>query len=210
MLWSTLTGALALAISALAVKQHQQNEKAWALVRELASHSTAQYERFYGLTHRARAGARTCDVGRLAAAEAPARELMRVYPTYSFDWNYGNAIHYANLVLGRLALRSGDTEQAKRYLLKAGQTPGSPQLGDYGPDMTLARELLDRGQKRAVLQYFDLCNRFWRNEKRNCIAAWTDEINGGRAPDFGNFAGPLPQPEKGWTCEVLEAGTERP
>ena len=38
------------------------------------------------------------------------------------DWNYGNAIHLANLVLGKIRLINDDLEQAKDYLLKAGRT----------------------------------------------------------------------------------------
>ena len=42
--------------------------------------------------------------------------------------NYGDIIHHCNETLGRIALREGKLEVAKAYLLKAGQTPGSPML----------------------------------------------------------------------------------
>lgn len=48
------------------------------------------------------------------------------------------------------------------HLGKAGETPGSPQLGSYGPKMTLARELLALGRKDAVRSYLDACRKFWR------------------------------------------------
>src|SRR5687768_4055252 len=77
------------------------------------------------------------------------------------NWNYGNAIHAANLVLGRIALRRGKVEDAKKFLLAAGRTPGSPQRNTFGPDMLFAKEMLEKGETETVLAYFDLCAKFW-------------------------------------------------
>jgi len=44
----------------------------------------------------------------------------------SSGWNYGNNIHYANLTLGRIALTLDDLKEAKKRLINAGKTPGSP------------------------------------------------------------------------------------
>ena len=206
-LWLTVLAALAFTGYALMLPQRDENAQGRAFLKELMSHKPSDYRRFYRLTDQAQTAARTCDGARLAAAEVSAKELLRIEPGFTFDWNYGNAIHYGNLALGRLALRRGDPREAKRSLLKAGQTPGSPQLNDYGPDMTLARELLERHEEVAVLQYFALCNRFWKNETRNCIGTWADEVRAGQIPDFGKRAGPVPQPEKGWPCVLLEDAT---
>ena len=40
------------------------------------------------------------------AAKASAEELARLAPKYPKDWNYGNAVQDANVVLGRLALKA--------------------------------------------------------------------------------------------------------
>ena len=64
------------------------------------------------------------------------------------DWNYGNALHKGNIVLGRIALERGDIAGAKEHLLAAGQTPGSPQVGSFGPNTTLAKELLEKMSAR--------------------------------------------------------------
>jgi hypothetical protein len=100
------------------------------------------------------------------------------------DWNRGNNIHHGNIILGRIALRSNDVEEAKRRLLAAGRTPGSPQLGSFGPNMALARDLLQRGERETVLQYFDLCAVFWGMGKDK-LKAWADEVREGKTPDFG-------------------------
>ncbi len=75
-------------------------------------------------------------------------------------WNYGNVLHWSHITLGRLALRQGDMEAEKRHLEEAGNTPGSPQLDSFGPDMTLIREILARGEKDAALAYLKACSKF--------------------------------------------------
>ena len=40
------------------------------------------------------------------------------------SWNHGNNIHHGNIILGRIALASDDLDEAKKRLIKAGQTPG--------------------------------------------------------------------------------------
>jgi hypothetical protein len=122
------------------------------------------------------------EAGETAKANAYAQELLK--NATPGGWNYGNAIHHGNLVLGRLALRSGGIEQSKRYLHQAGQTPGSPQLNSFGPNMSLARELLQKGEREAVIEYFELCSRFWTSGAEK-LKAWTAVVRGGGIPDFG-------------------------
>ncbi len=124
------------------------------------------------------------DAGSRADARKHAEEVLSLAANYQSDWNYGNAIHKGNLTLGRLALRNGDVEKANQYLLEAGKTPGSPQLNSFGPNMVLAKELLERGEKKAVLQYFDLCNKFWEMHGDK-LREWTALVKGGVIPDFG-------------------------
>ena len=99
-------------------------------------------------------------------------------------WNYGNNIHYGNIILGRLALAAGDIEQAKKRLIEAGKTSGSPQLNSFGPSMALAKELLEKGQKDVVLEYFELCSKFWRSGN-NRLNRWSVKVEDGKIPNFG-------------------------
>jgi len=96
----------------------------------------------------------------------------------------GNQIHDGHEVLGLVALRQGRVEDAKKELLLAGGTPGSPHLDSFGPNMLLAKELLERGEASTVMQYFEACRRFWKLE-RGRLDRWTKDAQEGRAPDFG-------------------------
>lgn len=204
-----LVAAVGFAGYTLCLPRLEEVENSRSILRQMIAHDPMEQSRFYFLTHLAEGASRTCDANRIAGAEHIARELLQRFSGLIYDWNHGNAIHYANLVLGRVALRRGDTERAKTHLLRAGGTPGSPQLNDYGPDMTLARELLERGEAATVLRYLSLCSRFWRNERRNCVLSdWTAAAKNGLVPDFGSWAGPVPRPAEGWTCELLESPTQ--
>jgi hypothetical protein len=102
-------------------------------------------------------------------------------------WNYGNNIHYGNIILGKIALASNDIEQAKKRLIEAGKTPGSPQLNSFGPDMALAKELLEKGEKDVVLEYFELCSKFWKRERHLLkLQKWSAEVKDGKIPNFGH------------------------
>ena len=121
-----------------------------------------------------------CD--ELKKAEIYAVELLDASAEAAQNWNYGNAVHHGNLTLGHVALLRGDLGKAESFLLKAGKTPGSPQLNSFGPNMLLARELLKKGRKDAVIEYLELCGKFWNKSK---IDQWIAEINEGKIPRFG-------------------------
>ena len=124
------------------------------------------------------------DAGETEKARTYANKLLEQATEHTGQWNYGNAIHDGNVILGRIALREGKVVEAKEYLLSAGKTPGSPQLNSFGPTMTLARELADKGEKETVLAYFKLCRAFWKMGGER-LDAWTDALASGRTPDFG-------------------------
>ena len=121
--------------------------------------------------------------GDLAKAKTYSLELLKQAALQKEDWNYGNAIHVGHLVLGRIALVSGDINRAKQQLLDAGRTPGSPQLDSFGPNMLFARELLEKGEREVVLQYFELCSKFWKNH-RGRLEQWRSIVEKGGIPDF--------------------------
>src|SRR5262245_31298413 len=93
-------------------------------------------------------------------------------------WWTGDAIHQGNIVLGRLALRANELEEARRRLVAAGKTPGSSSLNSTGPSMQLAKDLLDRGAADTVLQYLEECGKFWEGD-RGKLPEWIALIKAG-------------------------------
>ena len=115
---------------------------------------------------------------------AHAAELLIMAEGYKADWNYGNAIHKANSALGRIALRSGDKVGARKYLLASARSKGSPQMNSFGPNMGFAKEMLEAGEKDAVLEYLAMCRQFW-DSGHGKIDVWAQMIGEGRSPKFG-------------------------
>ena len=98
---------------------------------------------------------------------------------------YANRIHHGNLVLGRIALREGDIHEAKSRLLAAAEVPGAFNLDSFGPNMMLAKELLEKGERKVVLEYFRLCSKFWRDGRMD---QWAGSVKEGKIPNFrGNL-----------------------
>ena len=57
-------------------------------------------------------------------------------------------------------------------------------MNSFGPNMTLAKALLEAGQHEVALQYFGLCRVFWKMD-RGQLDQWIDEVNRGLCPNFG-------------------------
>jgi len=155
-------------------------EKAFAAVSEKVEKAASEEDRFHALNDASRV-AYNCDM--MDAARRYAEELLRLAPKYATSWDYGNALQNGNIVLGRIALREGRVDEAKRRLLEAGKSPGSPQMDTFGPDITLAMELVAKGEKDVVLEYFDLCRKFWKTGLAR-LDRWSQQIRDGKAPDF--------------------------
>jgi len=50
--------------------------------------------------------------------------------------------------------------------------------------MVLANELLEKGETEVVLEYFDLCEKFWKHQPER-LEAWKKAVKAGSKPDFG-------------------------
>ena len=147
---------------------------------KLSTAKSAQ-ERFYLLNAAAK---QSLVAGNVSDAEKFAQELIALAPQFKGDWNYGNAIQDANLVLGSVAVKSGHLDEAKRLLLEAGKSPGSPRMKSFGPNMSLAKDLLEKGEREAVVEYFELCRKFWKMDTGR-LDQWSQQAKAGKIPDFG-------------------------
>ncbi|MDB6065188.1 MAG: hypothetical protein JWR26_1396 [Pedosphaera sp.] len=149
--------------------------------------NTNEFMRFLTL---GRAAKLSLAVGRTEDARQFATDLLVLDNKYSRgvpEKSNGDAVHDGNLVLGRIAVDEGQIEEAKRRLLAAGKSSGSPVLGSFGPNMSLAKDLLAKGEQETVLQYLELCRKFWSSGggKGGKLDEWTKDIYAGRMPDFG-------------------------
>ena len=123
------------------------------------------------------------EAGELDVAASYAQQMLAagMGPAGPQDWNAGNLLHHGHITLGRLALLAGDTDGAAQHLLRAGSTPGSPQLNAFGPDLDLANQLLAKGRTDAVEGYLQRCQQFWKlgGDK---LERWIAEIHTGHRP----------------------------
>jgi tetratricopeptide (TPR) repeat protein len=97
-----------------------------------------------------------------------------------------SAIQRADTILGLVALRSGDVASGTKYLLDSSMPEAAPYVSLYGPTMVLAKELLENGERDAVLQYLENCLSLWPRGE-NALQNWITEIQNGRVPNFGNL-----------------------
>ena len=51
--------------------------------------------------------------------------------------------------------------------------------------MILAKELLDKGDRKSVVEYSDLCGKFWTNDDGK-LGQWRSIVVAGSNPNFGS------------------------
>lgn len=117
------------------------------------------------------------------SAKKYAEDLLKLSEKFPNSWNYGNAIHDANIVFGMISLSEGKVDEAKNFLIKAGQSPGSPQIKNFGPNLMLAKALLEAKEEKIVVEYFQLIKVIWTNNEGH-LDRWTYTIKQGGMPDF--------------------------
>lgn len=124
------------------------------------------------------------NVGEYEKAGKYAKELLALAQPHPKDEKYGPALHDGHMVLGRLALKHKSVAEAREHLLAAGNVVGGGTLTSFGPNMSLANDLLNYGEKQVVIDYLRLCKNFWSGP-HTPIDGWISLIESGRKPDFG-------------------------
>ncbi|WP_273447183.1 hypothetical protein [Neolewinella agarilytica] len=98
---------------------------------------------------------------------------------------YGDAVHQANIISGLVAFDQGDIDKSKEYLLDAIVHKPSPSLKTFGPNMLLAKKLLEVGEKEVVLTFLNSMNKIWQFPFRFFFARnWIKKIKKNEIPDF--------------------------
>lgn len=157
--------------------------------REFAAKAYAQYSLAYGMTPGMEKWlilkelpVVAFEAGDLKHAQEWALEILNQAATNK-NPILADPVHQAQIVLGRVALVNGDVREAKERLVLAGQTAGSPELKSFGPNMSLAKELLEKGERETVIKYFEECARFWMHKEK--LDQWTAQVRAGEVPQFG-------------------------
>jgi len=97
------------------------------------------------------------DAGDDQAAERDSRRLLEIAR------NNPNAYCVAETVLGRVAAAKGDLSGAKAHLMASVTVP--VKNASFQPNMTLAQELYDAGERDAVLQFLEASRAVWKFDR---------------------------------------------
>ncbi len=94
-----------------------------------------------------------------AAAQRDARQLMAGAP------KNGYAYSIAQTVLGRIAAANGDIKEAKAHLLASVTMPAAIKNTAFDPNMTLAQDFYDAGDKTSVVEFLEAARDVWKGER---------------------------------------------
>jgi hypothetical protein len=139
-------------------------------------------ERFYELGWAAKCA---FEAGKIFEAKEYAEELRMITPNYKDNWYYDEAIHVYNIVLGRVAVKQEQIEEAKKYLIEAGKTPNPESLNDT--DMSLAKDLIRIGEYEVAAKFISICKPFW-GFKKHVLRKWLLLLKKGKKPNFRDSA----------------------
>jgi hypothetical protein len=113
--------------------------------------------------------------------EARARELLEL-TAHNREADYGTSVFLANMALGEAAFARGEKAEAVRYLLAASDAPATEFLRYSQIDMSLARDLVDAGEREGVATFLERCAKFNRAERQ--LTAWAGQIRKGLNPNL--------------------------
>lgn len=176
--------------AAEAIRWYEREEDSWRDVTEWRLGPTVlEYQR---LANRGTMAWLAFEIGDVSRAERWAEDAVRLpdvvaqvpWMTRGFPPDVW-AVHRGNIVLGKIALDRGDSEEAERRLsLASGAWSRSDRAIEWGdPDFSLAQELLHRGRTEPVVSYLTACGEIWVYGEQH-IDGWIRAIESGAVPDL--------------------------
>jgi hypothetical protein len=127
--------------------------------------------------------------GDVTAAETLAPEVLLETQHYRTAQNRSSLdaenVYDVYDALGRGALQRKDFDAAQKYLILAASTSGNAHLESHGPNLSLARSLLDLGYKETVMAFLTSSKAWWTNPK---IDLWIAQIRQGQTPDLSPYS----------------------
>ncbi len=145
-------------------------------------------------------------LGDLEAASSFAQELVLDFGRTSSARTYDQAAHIGNTTLGIVELRHNNVTKAKEHLLASIRAPlrmGYNNLPRI--ETSLAKEMFDKGEKVAVIEYLKLCQTIPNfkiypesyADELYALKHWIEQIEKGLTPNFDFHAAenrlPLPK-----------------
>lgn len=123
---------------------------------------------------------------RFEQARGLALELLELARTHDLGWMLGKAQYHGHRILGLIALAHGDVAAAERELLHSARSITELELRRFSPDLDLADALLQRGSNEIVIEFLELCTRFWLPRP---LHHWIAAIRAGERPELNKFLG---------------------
>jgi hypothetical protein len=161
----------------------ERDRKSLDLARKRLQMAKDPLETFHAQVHFVRMAN---NVQQLSDAKPIAETILKTAPKFKSNWDYGNGVHIAHIVLGRYAASTGDVATAKYHLNAAAFPAASSILREFGPNLSLARALLKRGECDAVLAFLSKYAKIWRTEDApQKFSEWEKDIKSGKFPRFG-------------------------
>ena len=109
---------LALFLNRTSSKKGPRTERALIAIQESMRKTKVPVKKLYAHVELADIA---FNAGEWLLAKKAAQKCLSLAENYSDDWNYGNAIHKGNCILGRLAFRQGKVTKAIFHLTEAGK-----------------------------------------------------------------------------------------
>jgi hypothetical protein len=124
------------------------------------------------------------EAGEIDKAEAYAHQLLNLEgTTREIRYLKSDTAHTAHTTLGRVALARGGVDGAKRWLMQSALSTDLRFVSNNDSSIALAKEMLEHGERQAVLDYLQLCKRLgpgdqaeeWRREiQRTGTCQWKE------------------------------------
>ena len=141
--------------------------------------ATGRPERFHQLIDQPSDAFRAGDL--IAAKRLAGRLLESATEEFPTDPRHAEAIHRGRIVLGQIALNTGNADRAGSELLAAAKVEPSAAMTTTGPDLTLARDLLAHGERAAVKEYLVACQPIWPGGRER-LRSWVAQLDAGQVP----------------------------
>ncbi len=103
------------------------------------------------------------ETGDMEKATTYCEDLLKLAKDNKKNWDYANAVHRANVILGKVALNAEDIDKAAIHLEKAAKAilpkPVQAKATMMGFDTSLAKELMKTDKKDSAMKFLVICEK---------------------------------------------------